>query len=142
MLILLPVTPSPAVACSSPSSVNGGHLAAQSPLHVLLPSPWVSFLKMYRVLPSSPVRNLPVMAAAVAALISYSSPPAAAEPLASAEPLATALGAALEAAALGAAEADGAVVPLPLPEQAAMSSVVSTMDAVRVAGRNMSFLGT
>jgi hypothetical protein len=78
------------------------------------------------------------MDAAVAVLISYASPPAAAEPLGAALD-----GAALEAATLGALEADGAVVPLPLPdEQAAMRRVVRRMAAVRVAGRNMGSLGT
>ena len=57
-----PVTPAPALSWSLESTVNGGQFVAQSPLQVLFPA--VSLLKVYSVLPSSPVRNLPIEAEA------------------------------------------------------------------------------
>src|SRR5438309_1533365 len=111
-----PVTPVPALSWSFDSTVNGGHVPTQPVPHVLLPEPGVSFLKTYRVLPSSPVRNFPTEA--VATLISYVSavPPdalatgsLAAGALAAADGDAAADGGAAETAALG----DG-VAPLPL----------------------------
>src|SRR5262245_58490469 len=52
-----PVTPSPPLTVSPPSRVNAGHESMQPALQLLVVA--VSGVKRYRVLPSSPVRNMP-----------------------------------------------------------------------------------
>src|SRR6186713_721241 len=67
MIASSPVTPSPASTVAPASTVNGGHVAAQSSVQVLVPS--VSWVKTYSVWPSGPTSEGPASVSATSTVI-------------------------------------------------------------------------